>query len=368
MLRAVLRKLGRHDIAFHAGAAEPVEVRGYDCPVERASDQELHDPLEPQHCGWRLAVCGGYLLLTYHHSFIDGIAVMAMLRELLEELEDDSPKGAPLLASGEDGIPPRMCEQLPWYKTLQVIRRLPPPDERQPRWPRSRAPDVPMEERRTRQLWRAVPEVAMDRLLVRCRAEGTTVQGALGAAVAAAMTAVMEGEPTLGFMTLTNCRQDFGREPESLRMCFGWIDSMLSGALPFWEAARVYKENLRQNVAAGAHLYVCLIPKYTDYEERLDMWRKHFKAHGTKRCTFELSAAISNRGSFRLASASRRITSLHFVRQARLSTREFLQVNAVSVNGSCYLTICYVSPTCDEHTAEAIADGIVRALEQAGAD
>jgi len=90
MLQASLQ-LREGYLYFDFGSPCPVEVRDYSHTANLSSDdaieRELLDPPSGEGCGWRLAVNGPQVLLTYHHSFLDGVSVMQILKEMLLHMD-----------------------------------------------------------------------------------------------------------------------------------------------------------------------------------------------------------------------------------------------------------------------------------------
>lgn len=367
LLRACLVREGLE--AFFdctAGAGGEVEVRAYDCPVEDAVHKELLEQLPSRRCGWRLAVCGAHLLLAYNHAFFDGTSVMVILEDLLEVLGGGEPAGEPLL-----GLPPPLAESLPWGMLALVPRGDRSYLPEVGKWPDPEAQGA-WDARRTNFLRLVLPPEDTSRLRERCRAEGTTVQGALAAAACLAITAALrrsdgpeEGcQPPISIATYVNVRGDCGWGRRELGLCIGGLQTLLKADAPFWALARRHRADLERLVANRYHLWWAVLPDVANYDSLVRSFADTFALRPPQR--YVNSIDISNRGAFEVSSRSHRLTSLHWARQSRwCDEANFFTLNACTVGGALCLTLCYVSPACSDRTARAAADAILSELRGA---
>ena len=152
------------------------------------------------------------LLLVTHHGIADGVSGVRLLRDLLTALDrlvrDESPAlpdtpprpGVedllPAVALGASSLPRRLGYLL--GQLVEILRR----PKKLPEQAR-----IPVEARipRTRHLLVDAPTAAA--LLARCRAEGTTVHGAIVAAALRALARRLGGAARLGCCTPVNLRR-----------------------------------------------------------------------------------------------------------------------------------------------------------------
>ncbi|MCB9527156.1 MAG: hypothetical protein H6703_14810 [Myxococcales bacterium] len=149
------------------------------------------------------------LLLTFHHAIGDGTAGAFLLRDLLQAMTSEVSSGT-LPAAIEDHLPlaTRRGHGL-WAhlgflrRALGRIRRL----RGVPGYRVAGAPRAAIADCRPRVVRRDVPPALLARLAERCRREGTTLHGALGAALLLAAHAVSDGRPVIGLGSPVNLRE-----------------------------------------------------------------------------------------------------------------------------------------------------------------
>jgi NRPS condensation-like uncharacterized protein len=202
------------------------------------------------------------LALTFHHSLADGRSAAALLRQLLAET-----------ISGEIPGPGREVAYPPLHAAFPAAHR---PDSPMiegmgaPR--RNRHGPANDQERLARLKHRLAPTepriepiaIAQDgtaRLLAACRREGTTMQGALGAAqlLATRETLGAQAPGTLILAHALDMRPYLERTVPG--ECLGLYSSMLSAnyelgeASGFWKLAREIGARLRRQIARGEAYY-----------------------------------------------------------------------------------------------------------------
>lgn len=357
ILRCAMRREGSELWFDSAGGAE-VEVQEYECDIGTAADVELHLPLTDS-CGWRLGVCGAYVLLTYHHAFLDGTSVMVILREVVSLLGN----GCVQRNNEQNGthLPPsaRRC----------LLNRLPCEDS-------SKEPQVAVEAlfvpvvarlappsgRRTCQLWRQVGIPITESLRIQCRNEFTTITGALGAAAVRSFARVFAcPKQPLGVRTFFNIRSDCQVLPCSLGAYYSHFLCGLPVDEEFWETARIYRSKINAAIESKRHLAAAEeLPATLDKQQQ--MFASQLSADNGSPGTSAIG--ISNRGHWELPSEEAHQVKACYAVQAiaRVPKASFLMVNACSVNGLLCLAIVYVAPSCTDEAACAFADGLVEEL------
>ncbi|MGH7735080.1 MAG: phthiocerol/phthiodiolone dimycocerosyl transferase family protein, partial [Gemmatimonadales bacterium] len=208
-----------------------------------------------------------FLALTFHHSLADGRSAAALLRQVLAEaLSGKAPVAEPGAAEAEPGFPPLhagfpalhrpdspMLEGMgtPHRKRQGVADQL----ERLARLKSRFAPTIPHMESVT-----LAPQTS-DRLLLACRREGTTMQGALGAAQLLATREIL-GSAAPGSLLLTHALDMRPYlDPTVPGECLGLYSAMLSASHQlgkddrFWDLAREIGSGLRRQIARGEAYY-----------------------------------------------------------------------------------------------------------------
>jgi len=362
MLRAALRFDGRGEPFFDCTAGGAVEVRHYDeGDAQEVAEKELHDIPPLQTCGWRLAVCGPHILHTYQHSFMDGVSVMVILKELIEilsghELEDSD-------ASGEI---PRPCRDL----VLEALSE----EDAQPRstaetpasgWSEEAwaGPDEEMASRsRTKQIWARLSAGETEQLLARCRKEGTTMLSAIAAAASFAVSVAVPGAPAVcNAHVAVDLRPLCKVAAHGLGDYVGLAKSPLVSSLPFWRRARVYKHSLSRAIEQRHHLGFPL--QDVPYQARCSVDTRLLEERNFN----PNSVFFSNRGAWQLSTEAYRATAVHFVRS--LVYGDSTVVSACTVSGELCLTICY--PERDGQPFEsgpAVAEHLVAELKRQAAE
>ncbi len=202
------------------------------------------------------------LAVTFHHSLADGRSAAALLRRLLAEA-----------IRGEAFGPEQEAGSPPLHAGFPAVHRPDVPLREGMGAPRhNRERRVDDEERLARLKARLAPTVpciepialeadASERLLSACRREGTTMQGALGAALLLATREIlgMRAPDALLLTHALDMRPYL--EPAVPGECLGLYSSMLSASYPlsgesrFWDLAREIGTGLRRQIGRGEAYY-----------------------------------------------------------------------------------------------------------------
>ncbi|WNV88896.1 phthiocerol/phthiodiolone dimycocerosyl transferase family protein [Umezawaea sp. Da 62-37] len=200
------------------------------------------------------------LILVVSHCVADAVTALALLRELLEFAERPG-SAVPLapLPAPEDMFPARhralgaalgiASRVLPdqWRLRRRTLRRLVPSEV------------VPDERRRSRFVHRALDFAQLDALSRSCKREGSTVHGALAAAMitAVARDADVAGRCAFAIGSPVDFRGELAR-PVSDRDVGAYIATVPSfvdfgPGEPFWPAARSISEDVARRKRRGDH-------------------------------------------------------------------------------------------------------------------
>lgn len=214
---------------------------------------------------------------------------------------------------------------------------------------------------RPRRRWRRLPASAAARLRARCRAEGASVQGALGAAAAAALRGVL-GRAAL-FCTLVQTRGAHGAAPRSVGCFVSWIVHSVRTKGVFWDVARDYCMRIAAAQAAGIQF------------RALD----HVGAEGSSGCLGNVAARvlggappadvvlISNRGAFSLKTSSHIVCGVHVIQKwdAAEAGASLVRLNVSSVNDAMFLSLAFHCSFGSDQECTDFADALVLELEAA---
>eukprot|EP00747_Dinoflagellata_sp_TGD_P031115 gnl/TRDRNA2_/TRDRNA2_135076_c0_seq1.p1 gnl/TRDRNA2_/TRDRNA2_135076_c0~~gnl/TRDRNA2_/TRDRNA2_135076_c0_seq1.p1 ORF type:complete len:239 (+),score=49.53 gnl/TRDRNA2_/TRDRNA2_135076_c0_seq1:216-932(+) len=137
---------------------------------------------------------------------------------------------------------------------------------------------------------------------------------------------------------------------------------MITTEMPFWDLARKYKADVEDALSSPEqYLFNALLMKEMAYESWTDVVRIQLREDRGETITGSL--VISNRGAFKLANESHRITAVHFCnQQAADKTNAFVKLCACSVNGMLCLTYCYTDPSTSRRLGTSVAETMFRDL------
>jgi hypothetical protein len=208
---------------------------------ESESEFALAVPIEPGP-PWRLALLRGSdrtdLIITISHVIADGTSILLVMRDLFRALRGDPLSSLPELPACEEMLPPesfsspgiagsvsgwwsrstaRRLENLDYGRLVANLRKVGP----------------------TRLRWHELSAKGTDALITRCRAERTTVQGALAAAMLRAVAATNAG-PVSCFHIVGLRNRLAARAGDDVGLFISHVVSTHAGdrALPFWDLAR----------------------------------------------------------------------------------------------------------------------------------
>lgn len=197
---------------------------------------------------WRLSLLDGPdssdLILTISHVIADGTSILLVVRDLLMALGGEPLAHLPELPAGEALIAPEAFGSL---ESARLVAGW---------W--SRATARRLEQLDYEALVENLPAVGATRLrsheltvretgalIERCRAEGTTVQGALGAAMLLSLTSTSSRE--LSLLHIVNLRSRLAPPVgEDVGVYISHVSSrhVVHGETPFWELARDVRHQL----------------------------------------------------------------------------------------------------------------------------
>lgn len=195
------------------------------------------------------------LLVVVPHIIADGTTVLSLAKQLLELTADPASHAMRVLPPAEELRPPQFtgeegAARLAAQNARDAELMSPRPGRVEPTTP------VAQEERRTRLIHRELTDEQVDEISRRAKLYGTTVHGALTAALvqaAARDSAVKHERFAVGSPI------DFRGElvppvlPDEVGTYVATVPSVVSTALPFWELARAITADLAERKAEGYH-------------------------------------------------------------------------------------------------------------------
>lgn len=234
----------------------------------READAELHRSF-PFHEGplLRAALLQGPgvsdLIITFNHTIGDGLSCVNLVRELLTDAAAaqqgklQAPEPLPALPPLRDLNPhkatgpgsKRLLREETW-RILKVLLLQRPKRLR-------RDADVHPRDRRTTLLHRVLPEAGTAALVARCKAEGTTMLGALGAALLLAAAEDVGRRATLGLAVPVSLR---GYLPQVGPEAFGYyswgvgVYVRVGPGEDFWDLARRVRAEAARELGRDAAL------------------------------------------------------------------------------------------------------------------
>ncbi len=316
------------------------------------------------------------LLMTSHHVIGDGRSGIVFLRDLLQSASAQLAGLSPVLPELCDVTP--MDERLPAHarglrgvlgnlrfvlRSLLAAKRLGSPISLRVDQPRS------AHERRTRICPVVLDAQRTRRLLDRCRAEGTTVQGALAAAM---ILGILRDHDVSGPVPVS-----FGNPVDmrsSLEPAVGDVLGFFVSMVPFegrvaadddlWALARGVRANIQRALKRREEFGVlAMSPRLVGWcgggrlspEAFAEAWES--KVHGT--------AGLTNMGRADLPTqyGPLSLETCHY----GLSPSVLGQFTAVvtTLSGQLYWNFCWPDPTLTEEHAESLVQGILAALDAA---
>jgi hypothetical protein len=306
------------------------------------------------------------LILSAHHSVADGMSGLVLITDLVATCA--------ALAAGE-----KLSPYLPALPPLDDLLEPEPAWERLRRRIRQRwrglgglllcAPEMlpletaaPLESRRTRVLFRAVPRSTLDALRTRAREERTTVTGALAAAFLEATRATVGGLRKVPLNHLVSLRGS--RVPGEQLGCFtsGILTTHSLGKdQPFWDVARKTTTRLRAALKRGEPLVPVRANRGWAHLARAEIERQVAEPGSTGR---EGALSLSSRGCWPDPSAGPfKVRSL-FPATSNHTLGNGAQISCGTVGDTLFGTFMFVEPLFCEATGRAFADRVWAALER----
>lgn len=230
------------------------ERRRGDADVQRRLEQLLDQPIDIQrgplfrfHYLWSEQAARAELLVVGDHAVCDGVSLNGLCAELLA-LASGAPSEPPLHTR------PALLELLPRFELHRRVAAYVPSLARFARLSLLRALlERPLAARRSAHVFTELDQAETAALVARARAAGTSVTGALMAAVVEARRAAGSTAPRLALSVPVNLRPRVAGEPLSASdlgnyTSVAYVES--PGAAEFWPLARTLKRELDRHAAS----------------------------------------------------------------------------------------------------------------------
>ncbi len=257
-------------------SAEAIPLRVIDVPpatVAPEAERELHTRFDGARgplirCVWIRHVPGhGTLLTTFHHLIGDGISGALLLRDLMQALGGAELGSLPLADSMDSHVPAKAKGIRGYAGMISVgLQTLAKSLRRGPFRVLPIEQPAGFDQRRAAiRLLRFTPEV-VSRLTNRARQEGTTLHGALGAAILLACYPELGHVPAhVAFSSAVNMREQFSPpvgDVVGMYASLAFSPHLVDGATELWPLARDIKRGLGEAFAAGQpfHGPTCIAP------------------------------------------------------------------------------------------------------------
>lgn len=228
-------------------------------------------------------------------------------------------------------------------------------------WPYSEI--VPFEQRRCRILRKKIPAPLVDQLRTRARAEKTTVNAALNAAVALSALAYRKQPIEKLMLAVPVCMRQYCNPPLS-RDHMGNLISYLCIELPvndqtdFWQFARDYRQKFDAQFDNDIYF-----PEHADIDYMTENQVKNFSEH--EGCAM-MFCALTNAGVMDFKPHYGRFQLKGFSYTATIRGGTMLTLmSATTVNGEMFCDFSYIAPMTSDEDMNFLATQIVDKLEQA---
>jgi hypothetical protein len=388
LLQVRISEEGRNRGVFRSTPGAPIPLRVLDAPAEAwvaEAENELRTLFPTGTAPLARALWLRHdnnhstLLLTFHHSIGDATAGTYLIRDVLRSVSQASRGEATALvplvprASIEAHSPawsrsPKAVWQYLRFTARLLIDML---FHGKPRAVVDR-PEIPLAERRVHILPRRIEGDLLQRLVARCRAEGTTVHGALNAAMGLALAQDLRAEQAvpLCLSSPVNLRKQMEPpvgEDVGLFVSMAPTFHRIGPRTSFWDLAREVRSELTGVLTRGEPFSV--LPTLA----RLGLVLERFFSgpRATERWLHRLApliidaSGITNLGivdiETRMGELS--IASVHF--SASLGNLGYIMSTATTLNQVLRWNFCYMQPCLEPARAERIADESMRRIEQA---
>lgn len=351
-----------------------VVTRTDDTHWERVNEDELSVTFSTgQHYLWRAVLVrdeGGALseiILVFHHMIADGLSGVYVARDLLSvcaEIASGSSGGGlpslPMLPSVDRLMPNAPSGMKYLARALLQVAVDAKPD------PIPFQGHAPIEARRTKMIYLALTEDKLSQLAKGCRREKTTIGAALNAALLLAATDVF-GMPT---PAKADCHaavsiRDFCEPKIGPDQCGCLVSTVITKhkILPgqeFWPLARECREQLKAGIDRQ---------NFQPKSYRKSILARSLKlllSQSERRRQFALGYMVSNVGRVDIP---QQYGPFHveevYIGSARHAGDFALGLTVLSAFGKMYCALAYEAPLVKESSARAIADKIVRILDEA---
>ena len=312
-------------------------------------------------------------VFSLHHSISDGKSNAQLLHDLVvycSEIYDgaEQPGGnqvEPLLPAVEHMIPNAIM------KDDETNAALVPKEEGNQKltvWPFDG--DVPLAERRTRNLYRKIDAETMAVLVPRCRKEGVSVNSALVAAILNSVCDLTEEEKRVMFSTAISlrdaCDPPVGMEHFGCYVMVMQTFHNLSTKTRFWDLARDCDKALKDEMAAKTEKG--FMPASFD-KRKVEAGMIETLTNTNKAKHFPGGPVISNLGVLKYKETfgkgnNFRLIDLYFSTTQNAGNFNYL-CWALTLHGQLYTCFTYTEPLFSSEKAQAIADSIIETINKA---
>ncbi|MFN8010320.1 MAG: hypothetical protein U0P81_02840 [Holophagaceae bacterium] len=350
---------------FEAGAG-PIPLR---TPPRRdaaswkaVAAEELHRPIphgpDPLiRAVWLGGEGGGELILTANHAILDGLSCLAVLRGILQACVARQQGLAPEAVAStrvpalDDGLPPGARGRLP-----------PPRRERPLAWDGKAGPA----ERRSRVDYLALSPAETAALADRCRAEGTTVHGAVSAAALLAFREALGPGRPLVLTSNVNLRPLLAPPVEE-----GVVGCFISGVstrhaagpdVPFWDLAREVRAEVAAATARGEPLRAAARP----FRPWMAFLARHLLPRVGQGRLGDVNVSNLGRSDVQEPGGPLRLVEAYCM-ASQHAVGHGLQVGLWTLDGTLFATLTHVAPLLSPARAEVLARTLLGLLRRAGA-
>lgn len=352
---------------FEAPGTEPIPLQvvaraGADHWKSEAAEQ-VHRPIPYGTCPllrvvWIAGDAGGELLLVSNHAILDGYSGTAMIVDLLDLCAR--------IDAGEPLPPP-----------AEPLTRVPPVDECLPEKAKGPKPkfflppllpvdaSAPAAQRRSVTEYVEMPGEIVARVQERCRAEGTTVNGALCAAAILAVRATLGTDMDLSLQSQATVREALIPPlPNQTLGCFiSGVTTVhrAAAAVSFWDLARGVRQEVAAAIERGDHLTVLNGHFGRVHAFLLRLLGPRFRDGRTG------ALNVSNLGRLAIPTVygARRLRAI-YAGAGQHVLGSGLQVAAWSLAGTMLIACTHVRPLLSDAHAQEFVRALLRLLERGG--
>ncbi len=360
----IVERAGRWWLALD-GAEAPVVVERDERPWGELFEAQIHTRFEAaQGPLWGIKITGEaeepWLVMSLHHAVEDGRSTLTILGELLEDCRRLR-AGLELEAAAPGRVWPAVESMLGGRLTWRVkLRFLFREIGRLLIKPTALVEvEAPFEARRTRCGFRRLGEAATGSLVARCRAEGTTVQGALSAAMLLAMAGRLDRGRPVWMSCDANVDMRGWCEPaapvEAVGMMIGSVSwaFKVEKSMDLWGLAREVRGRLGQVIERGDPRDNMLLIDWARLT-REGLERVAREGSGRQQAVF-----VSNLGRGELKAEGPLATRQFYYSAGQHGMGASLWVGALTVGGCLNLTFSWAEPLVSAASAEAMIEDVL---------